>query len=172
LTASMLQRSGADVLGTDPRRDRREVAGQFGIRVVDAGEIRHEVEAWTSGAGVPLVVDATGSPTALRVALELLAHEGEALVCSWYGSKDVRLPLGGAFHRRRLAIRSTQVSTIPSRLAGRWDVARRRRTATRLMTELPVKVLATHEVPFDRAAEAYTALDRGDEHVMHVALRY
>jgi 2-desacetyl-2-hydroxyethyl bacteriochlorophyllide A dehydrogenase len=172
LTASMLQRSGADVLGADPRRDRREVAGQFGIRVVDAGEIRHEVEAWTSGAGVPLVVDATGSPTALRVALELLAHEGEALVCSWYGSKDVRLPLGGAFHRRRLAIRSTQVSTIPSRLAGRWDVARRRRTARRLMTELPVKVLATHEVPFDRAAEAYTALDRGDEHVMHVALRY
>jgi len=162
LTAAMLQRSGADVLGADPRRDRRETAAQFGIRVVDDSEIREAVAASTSGAGVPLVVDATGSPAALALALELLAHEGEALVCSWFGSKDVRLPLGGAFHRRRLTIRSTQVSTIPARLAGRWDVA----------TELPVKLLATHELPFEQAAEAYAALDGGDEGVMHVALRF
>ena len=172
LTAALLQRSGADVLGADPRADRRETAALFGIPVAGASELPEAVEASTSGAGVPLVVDATGSPGALPLALGLLAHEGEALVCSWYGSKDVRLPLGGAFHRRRLSIRSTQVSTIPARLSGRWDVARRRRTAMRLMTELPVKLLATHEVPFERAAEAYAALDRGDEGITHVALDY
>ena len=172
LTAAMLQRSGADVLGADPRPDRRETAARFGIRVVDSSGIRETVAASTSGAGVPLVVDATGSPAALPLALELLALEGEALVCSWFGSKDVRLPLGGAFHRRRLTIRSTQVSTIPARLAGRWDIARRRHAAMRLMTELPVKLLATHEVPFEQAADAYTALDRSDESVMHVALRF
>ena len=172
LTAAMLQRSGADVLGADPRGDRRATAEQFGIRVVDASEIREAAAASTSGTGVPLVVDATGSPAALPLALELLAHEGEVLVCSWFGSKDVRLPLGGAFHRRRLTIRSTQVSTIPARLAGRWDVARRRHAAMRLMTELPVKLLATHELPVERAAEAYAALDRGEESVMHVALRF
>jgi 2-desacetyl-2-hydroxyethyl bacteriochlorophyllide A dehydrogenase len=172
LTAAMLQRSGADVLGADPRRDRRETAASFGIRVVDIAEIRETVAASTSGAGAPLVVDATGSPAALALALELLAHEGEALVCSWFGSKDVRLPLGGAFHRRRLTIRSTQVSTIPARLAGRWDVARRRHAAMRLMTELPIKLLATHELPVEQAADAYAALDRGDESIMHVALRH
>ena len=172
LTVAMLQRSGADVLGADPRRDRREAAAQFGIRVVDASEIREAVAMFTSGVGVPLVVDATGSPAALPLALELLAHEGEVLVCSWFGSKDVRLPLGGAFHRRRLTIRSTQVSTIPSRLVGRWDVDRRRHAAIRLMNELPLKLLATHEVPFERAGEAYATLDRGDEGVMHVALRF
>jgi len=172
LTAAMLQRSGADVLGADPRGDRREIAALFGIRVVEASEIREAVAASTSGAGVPLVVDATGSPAALPRALELLAHEGEALVCSWFGTKDVRLPLGGAFHRRRLTIRSIQVSTIPARLAGRWDVARRRRAAMRLMTELPVKLLATHELPVERAGEAYAALDRGQESIMHVALRF
>jgi 2-desacetyl-2-hydroxyethyl bacteriochlorophyllide A dehydrogenase len=172
LTAALLQRSGADVLGADPRADRRETAALFGIPVVGTTELPEAVEASTSGAGVPLVVDATGSPDALPLTLELLAHEGEALVCSWYGSKDVRLPLGKAFHRRRLSIRSTQVSTIPSRLSARWDVARRRQTAMRLMTELPVKLLATHEVPFERAGEAYAALDRGDEGIMHVALSY
>jgi 2-desacetyl-2-hydroxyethyl bacteriochlorophyllide A dehydrogenase len=171
LAAALLQRS-ADVLGADPRGDRRETAARFGIHAVDASEIRAAVAASTSGEGVPLVIDATGSPSALPVALELLAHEGEALVCSWFGTKEVRLLLGGAFHRRRLRISSTQVSTIPARLAGRWDVPRRRQTTRRLMTELPLKLLATHEVPFERAPAAYAALDRGDDGMMHVALRF
>ncbi|MGA9160604.1 MAG: zinc-binding alcohol dehydrogenase [Actinomycetota bacterium] len=172
LIAALMQRSGTDVVGVDPRGDRRATATAFGIRAVDVGEIRGDVEVITSGAGVPLIVDATGTPSALPLALELLAHEGEALVCSWYGTKEVPLPLGGAFHRRRLQIRSTQVSTIPARLAGRWDVPRRRRAAARLMTELPLKLLATHEVPFERAAEAYAALDRGDHGLVHVALGF
>jgi NADPH:quinone reductase-like Zn-dependent oxidoreductase len=98
------------------RRDRREAAVLFGVPAVDVTEIDAAVEQLTSGAGVPLVVDATGRPSALAHALELLRHEGEVLVCSWYGTKDVSLPLGREFHRRRLQIRSTQVSTIPARL--------------------------------------------------------
>jgi 2-desacetyl-2-hydroxyethyl bacteriochlorophyllide A dehydrogenase len=172
LTAALLQRAGADVVGADPRWDRREAANGFGVSAVDASEIGEVVGEMTSGEGVPLVIDATGHPPALAGALELLRHEGEVLVCSWYGTKEVSLPLGKAFHRRRLQIRSTQVSTIPARLAGRWDVPRRRRAAMELLRELPVKLLATHEVPFDRAHEAYAALDRGDAGVMHVELRY
>jgi 2-desacetyl-2-hydroxyethyl bacteriochlorophyllide A dehydrogenase len=172
LTAALLQRAGADVVAADPRRDRREAANGFGIRAVDASEIGEVVGEMTSGEGVPLVVDATGHPPALAEALDLLRHEGEVLVCSWYGTKQVSLPLGKAFHRRRLQIRSTQVSTIPARLAGRWDVPRRRRAAMELLRELPVKLLATHEVPFGRAHEAYAALDRGDAGMMHVELRY
>jgi 2-desacetyl-2-hydroxyethyl bacteriochlorophyllide A dehydrogenase len=172
LAAALLERGGAEVVGSDPRVDRREAASAFGIRAGHPSEIDAVVEEMTSGAGVPLVVDATGHPAALAPALELLAHEGEVLVCSWYGTKDVSLPLGGAFHRRRLRIRSTQVSTIPARLADRWDVPRRRRVAARLLGELPVKLLATHDVPFDRAHDAYAALDRGEAGMMHVALSY
>ena len=83
-------------------------------------------------------------------ALPLLAHEGTALVGSWYGEQEVRLPLGGAFHRRRLTIRSSQVSTIPAALAGRWDVARRRRVAAGLLDVLPLAALATTELPVRR----------------------
>jgi len=172
LTAALLDRAGAEVVGVDPRKDRREAAVLFGVPAVDVLEIGAVVERLTSGAGVPLVVDATGHPPALARALELLRHEGEVLVCSWYGTKDVSLPLGREFHRRRLQIRSTQVSTIPTHLAGKWDVQRRRRVATRLLNELPLKLLTTHDVAFDRAAEAYAALDRGDAGLMHVALRY
>jgi 2-desacetyl-2-hydroxyethyl bacteriochlorophyllide A dehydrogenase len=172
LSAALLDRGGAMVVGVDPRRDRREAAVLFGVRAVDVTEIGAEVGRVTSGAGVPLVVDATGHPPALARALELLSREGEVLVCSWYGVKEVSLPLGREFHRRRLQIRSTQVSTIPARLAGRWDIPRRRRAAGGLLGELPVKLLATHEVPFDRAADAYAALDRGEPGLMHVELRY
>jgi 2-desacetyl-2-hydroxyethyl bacteriochlorophyllide A dehydrogenase len=172
LTAALLDRAGAEVVGVDPRRDRREAAVLFGVPAVDVTEIDVVVEQLTSGAGVPLVVDSTGRPSALAHALALLRHEGEVLVCSWYGTKDVSLPLGREFHRRRLQIRSTQVSTIPARLADRWDVQRRRAVATGLLSELPLKLLATHDLPFEQAAEAYAALDRGDAGLMHVGLRY
>ncbi|TMK37626.1 MAG: zinc-binding alcohol dehydrogenase [Actinobacteria bacterium] len=172
LTAALLDRAGAEVVGVDPRSDRRETAVLFGVPAVDVSEIGAVVEEVTGGAGVPLVVDAAGYPPALAHALELLCHEGEVLVCSWYGTKDVSLPLGREFHRRRLQIRSTQVSTVPAHLAERWDVRRRRRVATTLLGELPLKLLATHEVAFDQAAEAYEALDREDAGLMHVELRY
>jgi 2-desacetyl-2-hydroxyethyl bacteriochlorophyllide A dehydrogenase len=172
LASALLQRAGAEVLAVDPRDDRRQTATAFGVRATDVSEVRDAVHRSTSGTGAPLVVEASGHPDALALALELLAHEGEALVCSWYGSKDVRLPLGRRFHRRRLQIRSTQVSTIPSRLAPRWDLERRRRATLELLNELPLKLLLTHEVPFDRAMEAFEALDRGDPGLMHVELRY
>jgi 2-desacetyl-2-hydroxyethyl bacteriochlorophyllide A dehydrogenase len=172
LTAALLNRTGGHVVGVDPRPDRREVAASFGIRAVDVSEVGADVDEATSGAGVSLVVDATGHPPALARALELLSHEGEVLVCSWYGAKEVSLPLGREFHRRRLQIRSTQVSTIPVGLAGRWDIPRRRRAATALLGDLPLKLLATHEVPFERASEAYAALDKGEVGLMHVGLRY
>ena len=69
----------------------------------------------------------SGNPAALPEALDLLAHEGTALVASWYGTKPVSLPLGGAFHRRRLVVRSTQVSTIPAAPERALVVSRRRR---------------------------------------------
>lgn len=167
LTALLLQRAGARVVGIEPSSWRRELAAQLDVDAVAPGD------ALVAGeGGVPLIVEVSGDPRALASALPLLAHEGTALVASWYGSKPVNLHLGAEFHRRRLTIRSTQVSTIPSRLARRWTLKRRREHVTRLLGELPLKRLATHEFPFARAADAFAALDRGDEDLMHAALTY
>jgi 2-desacetyl-2-hydroxyethyl bacteriochlorophyllide A dehydrogenase len=167
LTALLLQRAGAHVVGIEPSPWRRSLAAQLDIDAVAPDDARV-----TGEAGVPLVVEVSGNPTALASALPLLAHEGTALVASWYGTKPVNLPLGAEFHRRRLTIRSTQVSTIPSRLAGRWTPTRRREHVMRLLGELPLKRLATHEFPFSQAADAFAALDRGAEDLMHAALTY
>jgi threonine dehydrogenase-like Zn-dependent dehydrogenase len=121
---------------------------------------------------MPLVVEASGRPEALAAALPLLAHEGEALVVSWYGTKEVRLPLGAEFHRRRLRIRSTQVSTIPAALTASWSRDRRRLVVRKLLHALPLTPLATHSYPFEQAGEAFAAVDRGDAGLIHAALCY
>jgi threonine dehydrogenase-like Zn-dependent dehydrogenase len=172
LVAALLGRAGAVVLGSEPEPARRAAAGAFGVRALTPEEVPEAVAAETRRRGADLVVEASGSPRALASSLGLLAHEATALVCSWYGTKPASLPLGAAFHRRRLGIQSTQVSTLPAALTARWDRGRRAELAWRLARELPLPVLATHEFPFERAADAYACVDRKQDGLIHAALRY
>ena len=172
LSAVLLGRGGARVLGVDPLAARRDAAARLGIDAVTPDEVSRSLAARGVDAGVPLVVEASGRPAVLAAGLPLLAHEGTALVASWYGTKEVTLPLGAEFHRRRLTIRSTQVSSIPARLGDRWTHDRRRRATRDLLADLPLEVVATHTFPFADAARAYAALDQGDEKLIHAALWY
>ncbi len=172
LTSLVLQRAGARVVGVEPREWRRTLLGELGLETVAPDGL---VDALARDGGpptVPLIVEASGNPDALRDALPFLAHEGTALVASWYGTQEVSLPLGAEFHRRRLTLRSTQVSTIPARLSGRWTPERRRAAVARLMEALPLTALATHTFAFDDAADAYAAVDRGEAGLVHAALGY
>jgi 2-desacetyl-2-hydroxyethyl bacteriochlorophyllide A dehydrogenase len=172
LTAALLLRAGARVLAGELTPWRREAAAALEISTMLPDDLERTVMAETNGAGVPLIIEVSGDPAALGAALPLLAHEGTALVASWYGLRPVTLPLGGEFHRRRLTIRSTQVSTIPARLAGVWTFDRRRATVRRLLDELPLQALATHVFPFDDAAAGYAALARGEPGLLHAAFAY
>jgi 2-desacetyl-2-hydroxyethyl bacteriochlorophyllide A dehydrogenase len=171
LTAILLRRSGATVLGSDPKPWRRETARVCGLEAVEPEALGDAVRTTTQGRGADVLVEATGNPEALGESLGLLSREGVAIVASWYGTKPVTLPLGADFHRRRLEIRSSQVSTIGGR-AVRWDRLRRLEATRALLAELPLSALASHTLPFERAPEAYAALDRGDDGVVHVALAY
>jgi 2-desacetyl-2-hydroxyethyl bacteriochlorophyllide A dehydrogenase len=170
LSALVLQRHGARVLSVEPSPFRREVARDAGVEAVSPDEAAETVRARTDGVGASVVVEASGRPEVPATALPMLAHEGTLLVASWYGTKPVPLPLGAEFHRRRLSIRSTQVSSIP-RGSG-WTKGRRRAEALRLLADLPLKRLATHEFDLEDAQRAYEALDEGAEGLLHAALRY
>jgi threonine dehydrogenase-like Zn-dependent dehydrogenase len=172
LTAILLQRAGARVVGVEPLAWRRQLASTFGAQAVAPEDAPAALEQLGYGDGVPLVIEVSGSPRALAPCLRLLAFEGTALVGSWYGSQDVVLPLGDRFHRRRLTIRSSQVSTIPARLSSRWDRRRRLATVTQMLPRLPLERLATHTVDFDDAASGFVALDEGHDGLLHLALGY
>jgi 2-desacetyl-2-hydroxyethyl bacteriochlorophyllide A dehydrogenase len=171
LTAILLMRSGANVLGSDPKPWRRQTAEVCGLEAVEPEALGDAIRTATRGRGADYIVEATGDPEALGQSLGLLSTEGVAIVASWYGAKPVTLPLGADFHRRRLEIRSSQVSAIGGR-AVRWDRLRRLEETQALLAELPLSVLASHTLPLERAPEAYAALDRGDEGIVHVALTY
>ena len=164
LTALLLQRSGQRPLLAEPQAWRRALASSLGVTAAAPEELVKEE--------VPLVIDASGNPDAPAMALNMLAHEGTLLVASWFGTKPTVLPLGGAFHRRRLTIRSTQVSTVPAGLSATWTRSRRRLEAAELLPELPLTELCTHVFAFSKAAEAFRAVDAGTPGLMHAVLDY
>ena len=164
LTALLLQRSGWRTLLAEPQSWRRDMANSLGATAAAPEELSEQK--------VPLVIDASGNPDAPAMALNMLAHEGTLLVASWFGTKPVVLPLGGAFHRRRLIIRSTQVSTVPARLSATWTPSRRRLEAAALLPGLPLAELCTHVFAFGDAAEAFRAVDEGVPGLMHAVLDY
>jgi threonine dehydrogenase-like Zn-dependent dehydrogenase len=164
LTGLLLQRAGWRPLMAEPQEWRRAIASSLGVPAAAPAELVSEE--------VPLVIDASGNPDAPAMALDLLAHEGTLLIASWFGTKPVVLPLGGAFHRRRLTIRSTQVSSVPARLSGTWTRSRRRQETVALITELPLAQLCTDVFDFGHAAEAFQAVDQGKPGLMHAVLTY
>jgi 2-desacetyl-2-hydroxyethyl bacteriochlorophyllide A dehydrogenase len=164
LTGLLLQRAGWRPLVAEPQEWRRAVASSVGLSAAAPAEALQEE--------VPLVIDASGNPDAPAMALDMLAHEGTLLIASWFGTKPVVLPLGGAFHRRRLTIRSTQVSTVPARQSGTWTLSRRRQETIALLTGLPLALLCTDVFDFSQAAEAFRAVDQGKPGLMHAVLTY
>jgi 2-desacetyl-2-hydroxyethyl bacteriochlorophyllide A dehydrogenase len=172
LTSVMLQRAGATVVAVDPLAWRRETAASLGVTAVAPEDVADALSPGAAQHGVALVVEASGRPEVLATSLKMLAHEGTALVASWYGTKESVLALGAEFHRRRLTIRSTQVSTLPARLTDRWTRNRRRAVAAELLGSLRLDLIATHTFPFDSAADAFAAVDTAAQGLVHAALWY
>ncbi|MEM6931865.1 MAG: dehydrogenase, partial [Myxococcota bacterium] len=101
-----------------------------------------------------VVIEASGSPGGLATALGLAGVEATVVVASWYGEGAVPVPLGGAFHSRRLTVRSSQVGRVPPARAPRFDFRRRLGAALALLAGAPeLDRLVDAEVPFEQATE-------------------
>jgi hypothetical protein len=67
---------------------------------------------------------------------------------SWFGEGAIPVPLGGAFHQKRLQIISSQVGSVSPSRRPRWDYARRLRKALSLLDDPALDALITDEVAF------------------------
>ncbi|MFG3581357.1 zinc-dependent alcohol dehydrogenase [Micromonospora chersina] len=103
-----------------------------------------------------LVVHASATADGLQRALELLRPERTVLELSWYGDRPVTLALGGAFHSKRLGIRSSQVGTVSPRRADR-SYADRLAVALDLLADPAFDALITGR---SRFADLPDVLDR------------
>ena len=131
---------GCHVQLVDTNPSRRSVADRLGVRFADPE---------SAVPGADLVIHASGSPDGLQLALQLAAFESVVTELSWYGDKRVSLPLGGAFHVNRLALRSSQVGSISPAQRARWTHGRRMRLALSFLADAALDVLITGESTFD-----------------------
>jgi 2-desacetyl-2-hydroxyethyl bacteriochlorophyllide A dehydrogenase len=165
LITQLLRRTGvSQIVVVEPMAQRRDLALAVGADVA--------LEPGSALSEVDLAIEASGNAAALDAALGSVAFGGTVVVCSWYGTKTVPLTLGGAFHRRRLRIVSSQVSTIDAALQPRWTHRRRLELATQLLPRLELSSLVTHRFAIDRAAEAYALVDAHADQTVQVVLTY
>jgi 2-desacetyl-2-hydroxyethyl bacteriochlorophyllide A dehydrogenase len=122
--------------------------------------------------GADLTYELSGNPAALDQAIAVTGFSGRIVIGSWYGQKRADLDLGGTFHRSRLRLISSQVSTLAPEWAGRWTKRRRLQVAWRMLQQLNPASFITHRLPLEQASQAYTLLDRQPEDVMQVILTY
>ncbi len=117
-----------------------------------------------------LLFELSGNPAALAAAIGAAGYDGRVVVGSWYGSKPVSLDLGTDFHRKRLRLLGSQVSTIAPPLRGRWDAGRRLRLALSWCRRRSAEDWVSHRIPFSASRAAYELLLDSAAEYAHVVL--
>jgi NADPH:quinone reductase-like Zn-dependent oxidoreductase len=100
-----------------------------------------------------LVFHASASATGLATALRLAGEEAGVIELSWYGSAEVPVPLGEAFHSRRLRLLSSQVGQVAPSRRPRWTHARRLAAALALLDDSRLDALLSPAVAFEQLPE-------------------
>jgi NADPH:quinone reductase-like Zn-dependent oxidoreductase len=119
-----------------------------------------------------LVIHASGTPDGLATALAIAGFEATVVEMSWYGSRIVPLRLGGAFHSRRLTLRSSQVGTVPAGRRERWSRRRRLALALALLRDPVFDLLLSGESEFAALPDLMPRLAASAAGVLCHTLRY
>jgi 2-desacetyl-2-hydroxyethyl bacteriochlorophyllide A dehydrogenase len=122
--------------------------------------------------GADLTYELSGNPLALDQAIAVTGFSGRVVIGSWYGQKHADLSLGGRFHRSRIRLISSQVSTIAPEWSGRWTKSRRVHVAWDMLQHVRPAHLITHRFPLDQASQAYALLDQHPEEAIQVLFTY
>jgi 2-desacetyl-2-hydroxyethyl bacteriochlorophyllide A dehydrogenase len=130
---------GCEVELVDIAPARARTAAALGVAFAPPEAARPEAD---------VVFHASGAPEGLRTALALAGQEATIVELSWYGDRAVELPLGQAFHARRLTLRSSQVGGIAAPQRARWTSTRRLALALSLLSDPALDALIDGESPF------------------------
>jgi len=130
---------GAEVTLIDIEPRRAVVAAALGVGFALPEAARGECD---------LVIHASASSAGLATALRLAGEEASVIELSWYGAGEVAVPLGEAFHSRRLRLQSSQVGQVSPSRRPRWPHRRRLAAALALLADPALDVLLSPEVKF------------------------
>ncbi len=124
--ASLLSRiPGTSVTVIDTNPARAPLARHFGCTFAAPDAAPAEQD---------LLVHASGTESGLRLALASAAFEARIIEASWFGDAAPNLPLGEAFHSRRLRLIASQVGSVAGPMRYRRSHAERLALALELLT--------------------------------------
>lgn len=175
LTASLLLDFPLDTLVTADRFERRRKSSlNLGVKAcLDPGVPDFKTAAKSLlNPDADFSIELSGSPEALNDAIDLTGFSGRIVIGSWYGRKPTHLDLGGSFHRSRIKLISSQVSSISPELSGRWDKTRRFEVVWDAIRRIQPQKWITHRFSFDKAQDAYRLLDGSPKETIQVMLTY
>ena len=136
--AARIAGSEVELIDVDERK--RAAARALGVPFRTPAAARRDAD---------VVVHTSATAAGLAAALELAAFEATVTELSWYGDESPAVPLGGAFHSRRLTLKSSQVGAIAAAQRSRWSHARRMELVMRLLAFAELDTLVTGESPFE-----------------------
>jgi 2-desacetyl-2-hydroxyethyl bacteriochlorophyllide A dehydrogenase len=143
---------GADVVLLEVSAERRKVAAQIGLTVLDPAQIDPGayVDEWTDNAGADVAFEVSGSAAGVDVATQVLGVRGR-LVMVGIHSAPREIDLFRLFWR--------ELTILGARVYQRPDFEQ----AMQLLRdgEIPADALISRVVPLDHVAEAFEALTQG-----------
>jgi 2-desacetyl-2-hydroxyethyl bacteriochlorophyllide A dehydrogenase len=154
---------GCEVELVDTNPARSAVVRALGVRFAAPADASEDVD---------VVIHASGSPAGLALALRVAGFEATIVEMSWYGADVVPVPLGEAFHARRLTIQSSQVGRIAASQRARWDTRRRMALALSMLDEPALDVLITGESGFDDLPQVMAKLASAPGDTLCHRIRY
>ncbi|MEO7775456.1 MAG: zinc-binding alcohol dehydrogenase [Steroidobacteraceae bacterium] len=146
---------GCRVQLIDIEPSRAAIANELGVDFAAPGTARGEVD---------VVVHASGAPAGLALGLRLAGLEAIVLEMSWYGDREVPLPLGAAFHSRRLTLRSSQVGAVGAARRARWSTRARLQLALELLGDPVLDALVDGESRFRNLPQTMARLAQPGAH--------
>jgi len=154
---------GADVTLIDPVEERRAIAAALSVGFASP---EHAPD------GCDVVFHASASPKGLATALEIAGFEGAVVEVSWFGDKEVAVPLGRMFHSGRLRLLSSQVGHVAASRRPRWDYARRMAKAMELLRTERLDALLGEDIAFEDAPARLPAVFLNDGGGLAPVIRY
>ncbi|MEO1194084.1 MAG: zinc-binding alcohol dehydrogenase [Pseudomonadota bacterium] len=140
---------GAQVTVVDLQESRAETAEAFGAAFALPG---------AAPADQDVVINTSASPAGLTLALNSAGANARVVEASWYGAQEVALPLGGAFHSKRLQLISSQVGALPADRLPRWSFRRRLTLALEILQDPAYDRLLGDETAFEALPDRIAAL--------------
>ena len=114
-TALLSRHPLKSLFGVDPFPRRRDAARMAGAHAVfdtaDPGAMNRRLADDSGGLMADLVFELSGNPQTLDAAIATAGFAARIIIGSWYGTKPAAVNLGGRFHRSRIRMLSSQVSS-------------------------------------------------------------